>query len=106
MIGRKYEKEERMAYIEEFKKAHQSLNSFAKKKDIPVTTLRQWMQSSGISGNKSVKFGNIKPSNISDITTSNVNENMTFVCDHIRIELQKNFNKALLRKIVEVLLDA
>jgi len=108
MLERKYSKEKKISYVEEFRKTNESINGFAKKNNIPVTTFRQWLQGSMVSGNKDLTFGKIEINNAPDTTlTPAPNANtITFASDGIRIELQKNFDKKLLQKIAQVLAHA
>lgn len=102
---REYSKEEKLAYIEEFKSSGMSQTRFAREKGIPDTTFRGWV---GL--NKTSVFGEI------DLTQSNVSnisqeleqpkiETIIFAKDDIRIELKEGFDKQFLRKIVEVLIN-
>lgn len=102
---REYSKEEKLAYIEEFKSSGMSQTRFAREKGIPDTTFRGWV---GL--NKSSTFGEI------DLTQPNVSnlsqeleepkvETIVFAKNDIRIELKEGFDKQFLRKIVEVLIN-
>ena len=105
-IQKKYGDAEKRSYVEEFKKSGQSMNGFANKKGIPISTFRQWAVRRGnlVPENKDLTFGKIEINDVADAQAIESNANtITFVCDNIRIELQKNFNKEMLRKIVEVL---
>lgn len=100
MSGRLYEQKEKQAYIEDFKSSGESIERYALEKGIPPTTLRGW-----IKDDKELKFGaiEIKPSSTT-IPKSTKNATV-FASENIRIELKEGYNKELLRKIVEVLIN-
>ena len=95
-----YEKEERIAYVEEFKSSGETIGRYALEKGIPESTLRGWLKE-----DKDLSFGaiEIKPGNA--IPPKGIKAPTVFVSDKIRIELKENFNKELLRNIVEVLIN-
>jgi len=102
---REYSKEEKLAYIEEFKLSGMSQTRFAREKGIPDTTFRGWV---GL--NKSSTFGEIDltPSNVSNISQELEQpkiKTIVFAKDDIKIELKEGFDKQFLRKIVEVLIN-
>ena len=101
MSVRTYEKEEKQAYIEEYKNSGKSLARYALEKGIPETTLRGWIKE-----DRELTFGSIelKPSTapLPRVTKSAT----VFATENIRIELKENFNKELLKRIVEVLINA
>ena len=98
MSQRRYSEEEKQAYIEEFNKSGESIGYFAMENNIPQSTLRGWIDAE-------VAFGKIS---MKQVRTSphKANKNMVFACENIRIELKENFNKELLKKVMEVLIDA
>ena len=100
MIARTYEKEEKQAYVEDFKKSGESLARYASEKGIPETTLRGWVKAE-----KELNFGaiEIKPSNT--VIPKSTKNATVFVCENIRIELKEGFDKNFLRKIIEVLIN-
>ncbi len=95
----KYEKEEKKAIIEEYKNSGETIGRYALEKGIPKTTLKSWLKE-----DRNLSFGAIelKPSSI---PLPRVAKSATvFATDTIRIELKENFDKELLKKIVEVLI--
>lgn len=107
MVVREYSKEEKMAYIEEFKASGMSQKRFAKEKGIPDTTLRGWLRL-----DRAMAFGEIDLKQpITHVTTTEtvkqpIKKTMVFAKEDIRIELKEGFDKEFLKKIVEVLIDA
>jgi len=97
-MSRNYSEEEKQAYLEEFNKAGENVGYFARANNIPESTLRGWLDAE-------VAFGKI--SILGTRTSSNKsNKNLVFAAENIRIELKENFNKELLKRVVEVLIDA
>lgn len=101
MRGKVYTNEEKIAYVEEFKSSGQSITSFCKDRNLPSTTLRDWIKL-----DRNVAFGTI---NLGVATHENqkpiINQPTIFVEPNIRIELKEGFDKNFLRKIVEVLIN-
>lgn len=105
MVIREYSKEEKMAYVEEYKVSGMSQKAFARQKGIPDTTFRGWLRLE-----RAMAFGEIelKPTIapvVTEKTMQPVKKTMVFAKDDIRIELKEGFDKELLKKIVEVLID-
>lgn len=100
MGTRIYDRQEKQAHIEEFKRSGEPLARYALENGIPETTLRGWLKE-----DKELKFGAI------EINTSNPplprisKSPIVFATENIRIELKENFDKALLKQIVEVLIN-
>ena len=87
--------EQRMKYIEQFKKSKMSQGDFAKQIGVTQNTLKMWLEVDEVTS-----FGMI------DLTQTFVEDHKTiFTSDKIRIELSKGFNKKLLKNIVEVLVN-
>ena len=106
MVNKEYSKEEKIAYIEEFKESGMTVTSYAREKGIPPTTFRGWLRLE-----RALAFGEIdlKPQfNESPRVALKLNQpvkkTMIFAKDDIRIELKEGFDKNLLKKIVEVLI--
>lgn len=100
MSARTYEKEEKQAYVEDFKNSGESMSRYAMEKGIPETTLRGWIKE-----DRELTFGaiEVKPSNV---PLPRIAKSATvFATENIRIELKENFDKVLLQKIVEVLIN-
>lgn len=102
---REYSKEEKLAYIEEFKSIGMIQTRFAREKGIHDTTFRGWV---GL--NKSSTFGEIdltqpNASNLSQELEETKVETIVFANKDIRIELKEGFHKQFLRKIVDLLIN-
>ena len=107
MVNKEYSKEEKIAFVEDYKESGMSVATYAREKGIPSTTLRGWLRLE-----RALAFGEIdlKPqfnetSNTLPKTTLPVKKTMIFAKDDIRIELKEGFDKELLKKIVEVLIS-
>lgn len=102
-MAREYDAEERIAYLEEYKNSGLNAAQFAREKQIPASTLRNW-----ISLDQSMSFGEINLSQTTSITkTATIvpKKPTVFVSDNIKIELREGYNKDFLRRIVEVLVN-
>ncbi len=100
MSVKTYEREEKQAFVEDFKNSGEPLARYALEKGIPETTLRGWLKE-----DRNLSFGaiEIKPSST---PLPRVAKSATvFATENIRIELKENFDKELLKKIVEVLIN-
>ena len=106
MVGREirgYSKEEKIAYVEEFKASGMNIAEYARTRNIPNTTLRGWLRL-----DKALAFGeiNIRPQTNAVPPAPVVKKTMVFAKEDIRIELKEGFDKEFLRNIVEVLINA
>ena len=100
MSVRTYEKEEKQAYIEDFKNSGESMSRYAMEKGIPEATLRGWIKE-----DRELTFGAIEVKS-SNVPLPRIAKSATvFATENIRIELKENFDKILLKKIVEVLIN-
>ena len=105
MLGCQYSKEEKIAFVEEFKTSGMSVNAYSKEKGIPSTTFRGWLridralEFGEIDLGETVVEGALKPAPV-------IRKAMVFAKDDIRIELKEGYDKGLLRNIVEVLINA
>ena len=100
MGTRIYDKQEKQAYIEEFKRRGEPLARYALENGIPETTLRGWLKE-----DKELKFGAIEINSSTPPLPRISKSPIVFATENIRIELTENFDKALLRQIVEVLIN-
>lgn len=99
---RVYENEEKEAYIQEFMDSDESAYSFATQKGIPPTTFKGWIKQYS-----DVMFGKIDLTDKISTPAKKPTQNTTiFVCENIRIELKENYNRKLLKQIMEVLINA
>ncbi|MEG0873580.1 MAG: hypothetical protein RSE57_06545 [Clostridia bacterium] len=99
MYRKSYCLEEKMSYVEEYKNCNVSLSTFSKENSIPESTLRGWLKE-----DQDLSFGAIELEQ-THTTVNGVSSKIVFACENIRIELKKNFDKNLFKKIVEVLLN-
>lgn len=101
MSARTYGKEEKQAYVEDYKNSGETVGRYALENGIPETTLRGWLKE-----DRELTFGaiEIKPSNVS---LPKIAKSATvFATENIRIELKEGFDKQFLKNIVEVLINA
>ncbi len=100
MSVRIYQKEEKQAYIEDFKNSGEPLARYALEKGIPETTLRGWVKE-----DRELTFGAIEFKS-SNVPLPRITKSATvFATENIRIELKEGFNKELFKKVVEVLIN-
>lgn len=102
MSIRAYSEAEKAILLEEFKKSDLSITKFASQHNIPSTTFRGWLNA-----NEDVSFAaiDIRPTQPQNVSAKTLSKTMIFVSENIRIELKENFDKAFLKKIVEVLIN-
>ena len=93
--------EEKMRYIEEFKKSGLSINKYAKENDIPRATLYRWIKEDEEFG-----FGEIKEIQPNVDIPRLTNKKSVFENETVRIELKERFDKDFVLKIVEVMVNA
>ena len=96
MSARKYSKQEKEKYVEEFKNSNESQTTFAKARGIPEATFRGWLNHQN---NNDICFGTIELNETDDIEFS-------FKYRNISIELKKGFDKKILKKIMGVFMNA
>ena len=101
MSQRSYSEEEKNACVEEFKESGQSIKGFAKAKDVPESTFRGWLKA-----DEDISFGRIEINSLNTGISTFDKDTIVFVYENIKIELKENFNKELLKQIVEVLAHA
>lgn len=99
MSLRTYEEEEKNAYVEEFKSSGETMARFALEHGIPEATFRGWVKE-----DKNLQFGAIEVKQSNPDIRRTFKAPTIFATENIRIELKENFDKKLLRKIVEELL--
>lgn len=100
MSVRTYEREEKQAYVEDYKNSGEPLARYALEKGIPETTLRGWVKE-----DKELAFGAIEIKPSSTLLPKISKSATVFATENIRIELKENYDKELLRKIIEVLIN-
>ena len=101
MVQRNYRKEEREIYVEEFKESGQSVKGFAREKDIPESTFRGWLKA-----DEDISFGRIEIDSLNTGISVFEKNTIVFVYENIKIELKDEFNKEILKQIVEVITNA
>ena len=99
---RTYSEEEKLSHLELFKESGLSVNEYAREKDIPETTLRDW-----IKVDENVGFGKIDVKSMFGEKNAQpkIRKPTVFVNEKIRIELKEGYSKQFLRNIVEVLIN-
>ena len=101
MNGRVYSTQEKLAYVDEFKTSGITKAEFSRLKNIPVTTLKNWLRL-----DKAMEFGEINLSEpAQEVAKPVIKKTTVFAGENIRIELKEGFDKQFLRKIVEVLIN-
>lgn len=101
MPGRKYSEEEKASYVEEFSRCDVSKASFAKEHGIPESTFRGWLKA-----DEDISFGRIEIEPLNTGVSVYDKDTIVFINENIKIELKENFNKELLKQIVEVIINA
>ena len=101
MRGKVYSIEEKRSYVTDFKASGQTIAKFCRDRNIPETTLRDWIKL-----DKYETFGAISLTEPSNETQKPIiKQSMIFVDPNIRIELKEGFDKQFFKKIVEVLIN-
>lgn len=95
MSARKYSQEEKERYVEEFINSGETQSAFAKSRGIPEATFRGWLN---YQNDNNISFGSI------DLNNDEIM--FSFKYQHINIELQKGFDKKVLKKIMGVIMNA
>ena len=103
-----YDEEEKREYVQEFIDSGKSSYSFANEKGIPQTTFKGWIRQYN-----DAMFGKIELRETREAKEASstpiqrpIKNTTIFSCENIRIELKENYNKELLKKIMEVLINA
>ena len=94
-----YKEELKKQYVEEFKNSGKSITVFSNEKGIPRSTFSQWLYKNS-KHKTNIKFGLIE--NIQKDTI--ISENISITMKGINIELKADYDKDLLKKLVEVLI--
>ena len=100
MSVRSYEKEEKQAYVEDYRKSGETLAKYARENGIPQSTLKGWIKEE-----ETLSFGAIEIKQSNTVIPKSTKSATVFVCENIRIELKEGFDKNFLRRIVEVLIN-
>ena len=95
-----YTTEMKEQYIEEYRNSELSVQAFAKQKGIPSSTFRGWLDRE-----TEIRFGAL---NTEEETTKVASQRpcIVFINDKIRIELKPDYDKEMLKSIVEVLMTS
>lgn len=94
-----YEKGEKQAILEEYKRSGRSLKGSAEEKGILASTLQGW-----IKDDKNLIFGAIEVNSSNPPLPRTIKPAIIFSTEKMRIELKEGFDKELLKSIVGVLL--
>ena len=97
-MSKVYEEEEKRMYLDAFNVSGKTKTAFARENNIPEATFRAWIKE-----DEYLTFGAIQLNNAQSIR--NKKQSTIFSCENIRIELKEGFDKEILRKIVEVLIN-
>ena len=94
-----YEEEEKRMYLDAFNVSGKTKTAFVRDNNIPEATFRAWIKE-----DENSTFGAIQLNNDTQ-SIRNKKQSTIFSCENIRIELKDGFDKEILRKIVEVLIN-
>ena len=94
-----YEEEEKRMYLDAFSVSGKTKTAFARDNNIPEATFRAWIKE-----DENLTFGAIQLNNDTQ-SIKNKKQSTIFSCENIRIELKEGFDKEILKKIVEVLIN-
>jgi hypothetical protein len=100
-MSKKYQEDDVRLLLEKFRLSNSSIKGFARDENIPESTLRDWIAKQS----QQIKFGEIQLNETSQKTVTS-RPHTIFVTENIRIELKENYDKELLKNILEVLLNA
>ena len=95
-----YSENEKNKYLEGFKNSTCMVYDYARKNNIPVNVFRRWLREEN-----EPKFGAIELGAVFSADIPAKNSNFKFESSNIKIELKENYDRELLRKIMEVILD-
>lgn len=100
-MPRMYSEEEKQIHLDSFKVSGKSQTAYARENNIPEATFRAWIKDDCFKSFGSIDINPILASG----QTREIKPLIIFSCDNIRIELKEGFDRALLRKIVGVLIN-
>lgn len=97
-----YSEQEKQTYLSAFRLSGKTRTAFARENNIPEATFRAWFNAE-----QQIHFGTINIERETDITAApKIPKQVTiFSSENIKIELREGFDKDMLRKIVEVLIN-
>ena len=99
----KYSDIEKQSYLDAFKISGKTKTQYARENNIPEATFRAWVKEEN-----NELFGAIDLNTEATpipVKTKEIRKSTIFCCENIKIELKDSYDKALLRKIVEVLIN-
>lgn len=99
----KYSDFEKQSYLTAYKISGKSKTQYARENNIPEATFRAWVKEENSELFGAIDLNTEAISNPVQIKESK--KTTRFFCENIKIELQENYDKTLLRKIVEVLIN-
>lgn len=98
-MARNYSDDEKQLHLDQYKVSGKSKAEYARDNDIPETTFRTWVKEINYSD-----FGVLETEeNNKDVVK--VIRPVIFTNENIRIELRDGYDKDLLKKIIEVLVN-
>lgn len=99
-MPRNYSEEEKQELLDKFRVSGKSKTEYARENGIPEATFRAWVKEETYAN-----YGVLDVSISEQGPTKKVVRPIIFANENIRIELREGFNKAFLRKIIEVLIN-
>lgn len=100
-MARIYSDDEKRFYLDKYKVSGKCKTEYARENDIPEATFRAWIKEENCSD-----FGMLEMNTTADVEKVVKTVRSTiFANDNIRIELREGYDKAFLRKIIEVLVN-
>lgn len=99
-MSKKYNEEEKQKLIDEYEASGLSKARYAREHGIPETTLGGWLKESN-----SITFGELLLDDKVAKPISTAKKPIIFGCENIKIELKEGYDKELLKRIVEVLIN-
>lgn len=99
-MSRIYSEEEKRNYIDRYRVSGKSKTAYAKENDIPEATFRGWIKEETEANYGVIEMEILEKEKIAKPKTSTI-----FANENIRIELKDGYDKKLLKRIIEVLID-
>lgn len=99
-MPRNYSEEEKQELLDQFKVSGKSKTEYARENGIPEATFRAWVKEEAYAN-----YGVLDVGIAEQAPTKKVVRPIIFANENIRIELREGFDKAFLRKMIEVLIN-
>jgi len=100
-MATKYSELDKMRYLDMYKESGMSIKKFAEENGIPESTFGGWLKE-----DEEVGFGELSIKPKSQEIPKQIRKTAVFANETVRIELKEGFNKDLVLKIVEVMVNA